>query len=106
MNSVSVSPDGSRILSGGGGHIEEDGRWTAGSDTSIRFWDLRSGEEIRRFPTPGRPGAERGVLARRRVRFLRRRRRARPVVAAPEVTMSFVKVEEEMETIERLLQNL
>lgn len=55
VNSVAISPDGNRILSGGGGHIEEDGRWTAGSDTSIRIWELRSGEEIRRFPTNDAP---------------------------------------------------
>ena len=55
VNSVAVSPDGSRILSGGGGHIEEDGQWTAGSDASIRFWDLRSGEEIRRFSIQDAP---------------------------------------------------
>ena len=55
VNSVAISPDGSRILSGGGGHIEEDGQWTAGSDASIRFWDLRSGEEIRRFSIQDAP---------------------------------------------------
>jgi len=55
VNSVAVSPDDRCILSGGGGHIEEDGRWTAGEDTSIRLWGLRSGEEIRRFPTNGSP---------------------------------------------------
>jgi len=60
VNSTAFSPDGKRILSGSGGHIEEDGRWTGGSDCTVRLWDARSGEEIRRFD--GHHAPVRGVV--------------------------------------------
>ena len=48
-NGVAFSPDGSSILSGSGGYIEEDGRWTAGTDGTVRLWAATTVGEIVRF---------------------------------------------------------
>jgi WD40 repeat protein len=45
VNSVAFSPDGTRIISGGGGALV-DGEFHSGADCTIRLWNTANGEEI------------------------------------------------------------
>jgi eukaryotic-like serine/threonine-protein kinase len=46
--SVAFSADGSRALSGSGGRLKE-GRWTHGSDFTVRLWDVASARQLHCF---------------------------------------------------------
>ncbi len=47
--SVTFSPDGNRILSGGGGNPDDWHGWRSGADTAIRLWDSKSHKLIKKF---------------------------------------------------------
>jgi WD40 repeat protein/serine/threonine protein kinase len=44
VNSVAIAPDGRRVLTGSGGELC-DGRFVDGADTSVRLWDVATGDE-------------------------------------------------------------
>jgi hypothetical protein len=46
--SVAFSPDGSRALSGSGMQVR-NGRWTLGSDFTVRLWDVASARQLHSF---------------------------------------------------------
>jgi serine/threonine protein kinase len=45
VNSVAIAPDGRRVLTGSGGELCE-GRFVDGADTTVRLWDVATGEEV------------------------------------------------------------
>ena len=48
IRSVVFSPDGRYLLSGSGGGYNQ-GKWLAGSDNTLRLWDIQTGKELRKF---------------------------------------------------------
>jgi WD40 repeat protein len=52
--SVAVSADGRRVLSGSGGEFKNR-RFSAGSDRSVRLWDVEAGKELLKLEGHGEP---------------------------------------------------
>jgi serine/threonine protein kinase len=52
VRGLAYSPDGKSLVTAGSGGFR-NGRWDAGSDNDIRVWDVATGKQTFRFPTPG-----------------------------------------------------